>query len=115
MKHFSLLAIICLLACSGCKKETPSRTIQLKITVPAHTTYNLSVRNNSGTLLLLLDHATTNSNEPIVAKSGDKLTMSYGFITDGYQYGQGTAIFTYNGQTLVTINGGNGTRTLDVP
>lgn len=118
MKHLSLLALVCLLSLVGCKKDTPLRTIQLQVTVPAYTVSNLTVNDpeaqitsiglNSMNLPLTQD-------ETLTPKKGDKLTIVYGFATDGSQYGQGTATFTYNGQTLLKINGGNGTQTIIVP
>lgn len=114
MKHLIALALLCLVF--GCKKDNSFKQVDLDISVPANTTYNFQVKNSSsGSTDIGISDSETNFQHSITAKSGDKLLVTFYFTTQGYQYGQGTATFTYGSKTLLTINGGNGNQTVNVP
>jgi len=113
MKKAAII-LLSIIAFYGCKKEATTKSIQMQITVPANTTYNINVTDGNSPLLGI-NNQSTNFSYTLVAKSGDKLTVVYGFITGGQQYGQGVVTFDYNSQVLLTIKGGNGTQTVTVP
>jgi uncharacterized protein YcfL len=114
MKTLSLLALVFLLIVSGCKKDYKYRDIQIQVTVPSNTTFDIRIV-NGGVPVLSETNSSTNLTTTILAKSGDKLAVAYQFVTQSQQNGQGLATFTYNGQVLLTINGGNGNQTVSVP
>jgi hypothetical protein len=99
----------------GCKKDTPAAAelINVNVTIPIQTIYSLQIKNANNTVHIY--NATTNAIFTINAYHGDQIPVVYQFATDNQSTGQGTVTFTYNNNTLLTINGGSGTQTLSIP
>jgi hypothetical protein len=115
MKQFLNLMLLTGMLMS-CKKEAPNRAIQINITNIANTTLSLSVKNADGSSpQFAVANQNTNGNYTVTAHSGSQLTVVYYFATTGQQLGQGNIDFTYDSTSLLKINGGNGTQTIDVP
>jgi hypothetical protein len=108
------LAIFCLLAISGCKKDDKYRNIQLQVTIPANTTFDIRIV-KAGFPIMSETNSNTNLTWSALAKSGDTLAVAYQFVTQGQQNGQGLATFSYNASVLLTINGGSGNGIVKVP
>lgn len=112
------LAVIILgavmLAISGCKKDDKYRNVQLQVTIPANTTFDIKVV-KAGFPIMSETNSNTNLTWSTLAKSGDTLAVSYQFVTQGQQNGQGVATFSYNANVLLSINGGSGSGIVKVP
>ena len=114
MKHLSLLALLCLMACYGCKKGSSNQSTNQNVSVvvsninPATTKYTLSLTNSAGTSILNIVNATTNQSYNLAMKPGDVIHGSFGFLTQGQQNGQGYLDFNCNGKDLYHFDGGTG-------
>jgi hypothetical protein len=112
-KKYLLIAIIIGFALSGCKKEAALEVINVNVTVPILTTYTLSIKNANNDVGIY--NAMNNAIFTITGHSGDQIPVVYEFQTQGDSTGQGTITFTYGSNTLLTINGGTGSKTLTFP
>lgn len=113
-KKYLLFALIISFCFFGCKKAAPVvEVINVNVTIPILTTYSLGIKNANNDVGI--NNAMTNAVFTINAFSGDQIPVVYDFETQGQSTGQGTITFTYNGKTLLTINGGSGTQTLSIP
>lgn len=115
MKKYLLITLIIAFAFPGCKKSstTPFEAIQVNLVIPNLTTYTLQIKNANNSVSIY--NAMTNAIFTINAHHGDQIPIVYQFDTQNSTTGQGTISFSYNGSTLLTINGGSGTQTLIVP
>ena len=105
---------VVMLAISGCKKDDKYRNVQLQVTIPANTTFDIKVV-KAGFPIMSETNSNTNLMWSTLAKSGDTLAVSYQFVTQGQQNGQGVATFSYNAKVLLSINGGSGSGIVKVP
>ena len=113
-KKYLLILLIIGFVLSGCKKaSSPFEVIQVNVSIPILTVYSLQISNTNNDVNIT--NASTNAIFTINAHSGDQIPVVYQFATQNETTGKGTITFTYNGSTLLTINGGNGTQTLSVP
>jgi hypothetical protein len=113
-KKYLLFAIIIGFCLFGCKKDSPTlELIQVNVSIPILTTYSLGIKNANNDVGIT--NVMTNAVFTLNAYSGDQIPVVYEFQTQGQSTGQGTITFTYNGNTLLTINGGSGTQTLSIP
>ncbi|RWY50021.1 hypothetical protein [Mucilaginibacter gilvus] len=115
MKKLLLCVALAALCLSACKKESQLKTIEIKSSnIDKNTTYNLTVKRDGG-ILLAAEREAKSTNYTLTASSGEALVVDYMFTTAGNQYGQGHFSFTYNGTSLLEVNGGSGTHTIVVP
>ena len=112
MKPFILSACLCLIL-FGCKKDSSEHTINIHITNISQTTFNFSIVNHGGGSPDY-SNANTNGDYTTAAQSGKTLDVTWAFITQGHQYGQGNIAIIEGADTLLKINGGYGSNSITV-
>jgi len=118
MKTLTILSLGILCLCA-CKKESSNQTIQGTLTAPAYTQYLVTIKNSKNDVVIQNDNINLTTPQAntftLLARSGDRIPITYNFNTQEQQYGQGKIVLSLNGKTLLSINGGSGTQTLVIP
>lgn len=126
MKTSITLALLCLLAFTGCKKSSTNPSpqtankLQIKVfNVGAYTNYLVTVQNYTQKTNPVSFNGTKDTTFSVSANIGDNLTVLYNFIyippgTDG-SAGVGSIVFYYNNENIGGVANGEGNTSVTIP